>query len=413
MMIAGLVLLLGAAPGWTQPAINDSGDAMRNVAGGDEALQRITTGFDNTAFGFLALSHTTTGDSNTAFGKSALRFNTIGRENTAVGLAALGLNAGNGNTAVGGQALGKNTTGNGNTAVGSEALPSNTTGSQNTAVGPNALNGNTTGSDNTAVGHSTLADNTTGISDTAVGRAALLLNTTGSDNTAVGYIALQSNTTGSNNTAVGRAALDSLTAGSNNNIALGSIAGGALTSGSNNIYLGSDDGAAVESDTIRLGAFQDPQTRTFIAGIAGTPLAGSQVVVTSSGQLGILASSARYKRNIQAMGARSRGLFELRPVTFRYRQDPQGVRQYGLIAEEVGRVYPELVTRGRDGTVQSVQYQELIPMLLNELQRQQRELGELRAQSAALNSRLVQLEKTFHAGTLASRATPSHSLVSR
>ncbi len=99
-----------------------------------------------------------------------------------------------------------------------------------------------------------------------------------------------------------------------------------------------------------------------------------------------MASSARYKRDIQDMGDRSQGLFQLRPVTFRYKQDPQGQRQYGLIAEEVAKVYPELVTRGAKGEVESVQYRELIPILLNELQHQQQQVAELKAQNQSLRA---------------------------
>jgi hypothetical protein len=127
------------------------------------------------------------------------------------------------------------------------------------------------------------------------------------------------------------------------------------------------------------------------------------VVVTTSGQLGILASSARYKRNIETMGERSLVLFRLRPVTFRYKQDPQRMRQYGLVAEEVAEVYPELVRRGSSGAVESVQYYELVPMLVNELQRQRRELQELKAQNAVLSARLVRLEEAPHTASLASR----------
>ena len=157
-----------------------------------------------------------------------------------------------------------------------------------------------------------------------------------------------------------------------NNIVVGQFAGFNLTSGSDNIYLGAVNAAApaTESKTMRLG---EGQTSTFVAGIAGTPLSGSQVVVTSTGQLGIIGSSSRFKRDTQAMGQRSLGLLQLRPVTFRYKQDPKGTRQYGLIAEDVAKVYPELVTRGSNGEMQSVQYHELVPMLLNELQRQERE----------------------------------------
>jgi Chaperone of endosialidase len=203
---------------------------------------------------------------------------------------------------------------------------------------------------------------------------ALQLNTSGFLNTAFGERALINNISGSQNTAIGSAAL--INATGSNNIGLGVGAGGlALTSGTNNIYLGGV-APANESNTTRLGQIQ---TRAFVAGIAGTPVRGSQVLVTSTGQLGILASSARYKRDIESMGARSRRLFELRPVTFRYKRDPQRTRQYGLIAEEVAKIYPELVTRLSDGRAESVQYHELIAMLLNELQRQQRELGELKA----------------------------------
>ena len=176
---------------------------------------------------------------------------------------------------------------------------------------------------------------------------------------------------------------------------------------------------------MRLGAVQ---TRTFIAGITGVPVTGSAVVISTTGQLGIVTSSARYKRAIHAMGERSRGLLQLRPVTFRYKQDPQGQRQYGLIAEEVAAVYPELVTRGAKEEVESVQYHELIPMLLNEVQHQQQALGvqarqlsaqaqqltELKAQNerlqaalgqqtAAVAARLERLEGAARAATLVSR----------
>jgi hypothetical protein len=174
--------------------------------------------------------------------------------------------------------------------------------------------------------------NTTGGSNTAVGYAALFNNTVSNANSAIGLGALESNTTGSNNTAVGTSALFGSTTG-NNNIAIGSNAGLNLTSGSNNIYLGTSS-SANESNTMRLG---QGQNRTFIAGVAGTALSGSQVLVSSTGQLGILTSSARYKRDISAMGARSRGLFELRPVTFRYKHDPERTQQYGLICRGGGQ----------------------------------------------------------------------------
>src|SRR5207249_2785645 len=145
------------------------------------------------------------------------------------------------------------------------------------------------------------------------------------------------------------------------------------------------------------------QTRTFIAGIYSTTLASGSpkaVYINSSGQAGVLASSARYKRDIHEMGERSQGLYSLRPVTFRYKQDPQGQRQYGLIAEDVAKVYPELVTKGTDGRDESVQYHELIPLLLNEVQHQQQkmdaqaqQMAELQAQNARLQAVVGQMQQ--------------------
>jgi Chaperone of endosialidase len=226
---------------------------------------------------------------------------------------------------------------------------------------------------------------------------------------------------GDANTATDAYALYSPTTGFHN-IAVGVAAGGALTSGSDNIYLGNSGGTATESNTMRLGGVQ---TQTFIAGIGGVPVSGSAVLVSNTGQLGIQASSSRYKRDIQPMGAHSRGLLQLRPVIFRYKHDAQGERQYGLIAEEVVKVYPELVTRGATGDVEAVRYHEVIPMLLNEMQHQQRqlaaqaqELAALKAQNARLRAAVVQQQErdaalaarlerleaaAAHAATLASR----------
>ena len=322
----------------------------------------------------------------------------------------------NQNTAVGASALQNLTTGSQNTAFGASALQNNTIGGSNTASGYAALQSNTTGSDNTASGFGALAANSSGSTNTATGSRALFFNTTGVGNTASGHGALQNNTIGSSNTALGDAALGSNTIG-NANIAVGSAAGSTLTSGSNNIYLGSSAATATESATMRLGAIQ---TSTFIAGIAGQVVSNSAPVLidTATGQLGTLVSSLRYKSDIQSMGARSRGLYHLRPVVFRYAQDPQGERQYGLIAEEVATVYPELVTRNADGQVDAIRYHELTPMLLNEVQHQQKALGDqqrqlgaqareiaaLQAENAALAARLERLEAAAaRAATPASR----------
>jgi Chaperone of endosialidase len=261
----------------------------------------------------------------------------------------------------------------GNTAGGTGALQNTTGGVFNTADGFGALQNNTSGSVNTASGFEALFSSTTGSNNTAVGGFALFNNTLGLNNTASGVDALFSNTTGLNNTAVGGFALFSSTTGVNN-IAVGLGAGVLLTSGNNNIYLGNSGGTATESNTMRLGGV-GVQSQTFIAGIAGVPVTGSAVLISSTGQLGIQASSARYKHDIQPMGTRSQGLFQLRPVTFRYKQDSEGERQYGLIAEDVAKVYPELVTRGATGEIESVRYYEVIPMLLNEVQHQHRQLA--------------------------------------
>src|SRR5262249_32446741 len=165
--------------------------------------------------------------------------------------------------------------------------------------------------------------------------------------------------------------------------------------GDDTIYVGSPGGPATEPDALRLGC---PQTRAFVAGVAFTPVTRSKAVrIDGSGQLGILTSSIRYKRDVEAMGAGSQELFTLRPVIFRYKEDPDGIRQYGLIAEEVAKVYPELVTRTATREAEGVDYEALIPMLLNELQhqqqvqeRQQKELALLKAQQEWLMTELVQ-----------------------
>ncbi len=388
----GLVLLLGGTATWgSRPLTNDTSDGF-NTGGGYRALEANTSGYGNTAYGSDALSFNTTGFLNTAFGFVALTDNTTGSENTAIGSHALQANNADYNTATGSTALFLNSTGRNNTADGAWALLRNTTGSANTASGADALEFNTTGNSNTANGAWALYRSTTSSGNTASGFSALLFNTTGNNNTAMGFQALK-NSTGSGN------------------IALGMNAGVNLTSGNNNVYLG-NGGVASESSTLRLGG---GQTRTFIAGIAGKALSGSAVVINSSGQLGVVASSARYKRDIETMGPRSQDLMKLRPVTFRYKDDGTGLMQYGLIAEEVAKVYPELVVRKDDGTVESVQYHELTAMLLNELQHQQQALealktennrlkAELAQQNTTLAARLTKLEATVRAaGTFASR----------
>jgi trimeric autotransporter adhesin len=360
-----------------------------NTAAGYGALNGNTTGGYNTATGGDALFLNTTGSGNTASGAYALSYNTVGYSNTAAGYGALGSNtAGNYNTATGYSSLYSNTTGNYNTATGYLALQNSTTGNNNTATGWNALGANAnTGSNNTASGVFALGYNTTGNSSTATGHNALNDNTTGNYNTATGDSALAANTTGSNDTAVGYQALMNTTGSSN--IALGAGAGSAVVGGSNNIDIGST-GASGDNAVINIGTVGH-QTSAYFAGISNSNVSGAAVLVNSNGQLGVAASSRRYKEDIQDMGAASDGLMRLRPVTFRYKKpftDGSQPMQYGLIAEEVAEVYPDLVARSADGQIETVKYQLLDPMLLNELQKQKEQIRSLEERLAKLEAAL-------------------------
>jgi hypothetical protein len=287
----------------------------------------------------------------------------------------------NNNTAEGNDALFSLTTGSFNTATGESALNSNTAGSNNTATGAGALEANTIGKFSTATGIDALNSNTSGNNNTANGGAALEHNTMGSNNTATGVVALESNTTGNNNTANGVATLEHNTTGSNN-VALGFNAGVNLTTGSNNIDIG-NAGLAGEAAKIRIGK-QGTQNGTFIAGIFGVPITGSTVVVNSSGKLGVATSSARFKDAIKPMADASEAILALKPVTFRYKHelDPDGIRQFGLVAEQVEKVNPDLVARDAEGKVYTVRYEAVNAMLLNEFLKQHRKVQQLEATAA-------------------------------
>lgn len=383
------------------------GDA--NTAIGFEALYYNTSGFANTAGGYLALLHNTTGDDNTAFGSYsllanssglgntaygnyALNENTAGNFNTASGIAALQFNTtGDYNTASGASALASNKGGYYNTAAGFEALESNTGGYYNTATGSFALSANTSGESNTAAGFQALFSNTSGYFNTATGLAALYYNVTGTRNAADGAYALNANTTGAENAAFGHGALRSITIG-NANIAVGFEAGHILTTGSYNIDIG-NIGASSDNNTIRIGT-EGQQAKTHIAGIYdNTSVVGIGVVIDSSGQLGTVSSSERFKTDIAPIGSGTEKLQQLRPVTFHYKTDTQGTLRYGLIAEEVAKVYPELVVRDKNGRIDGVQYDELAPMLLNELQKEHAVVATLVAQHESDAAKLALLEQ--------------------
>ena len=325
----------------------------------------------NTAEGTDALLSLSSGTSNTAIGADALANNVSGNDNTAVGFQALLLATGNHNTAVGSEALFFDTSGHDNTATGFQALLNNTTGIENVASGAFALIKNQTGDFNTATGTGALQANIGGDANTATGTAALSDNTSGINNTANGINALFFNTTGGSNTAVGENALLNNRTGSNN-IALGATAGSNLTNGSNNIDIGAL-GAAGEANKIRIGR-QGTQNGTFIAGIFGVAVTGSQVVVASNGKLGVATSSARFKEAIKEMAKTSEPIFALKPVTFRYKKeiDPDATPQFGLVAEEVEKVNPDLVIRDKDGKPYTVRYEAVNAMLLNEFLKEHR-----------------------------------------
>jgi hypothetical protein len=274
-----------------------------------------------------------------------------------------------------------------NTAEGEDALFSLTTGVSNTAIGFEALFSNTIGSYNTANGIAALYNNT--VSDnTAAGAYALYSDTTGDDNTATGFDALYFNTVGRSNTGIGHDALLNNTTGTNN-IGIGDAAGSNLTTGSNNINIGST-GSGGESNTIRIGV-QGTQTATFIAGVSGTPIAGATgVAVSSSGQLGVRPSSARYKEAIQPMDNASEVILALKPVTFRYKKelDPRGIPQFGLVAEEVEKVNPDLVARDEQGKPYTVRYEAVNAMLLNEFLKARRQIDAQQKQIDALTAGL-------------------------
>ena len=329
---------------------------------GNNALSSNTTGYDNTAVGSEALSNNTNGIFNTAIGRNALSTNTNGFYNTAIGMSALFAN----------------TTAFYNTAVGTFALIANSTGASNTVTGSFALQNNTTGSDNTVTGAFALRSNTIGSNNTASGQASLSHNTTGSNNTAVGQNGLRSNKTGSSN------------------IGLGVNAGSDLTTGDNNIDI-ANRGVAGESNTIRIGK-QGTETATFIAGISGATVPdGVGVIVGSDGKLGTVLSSERFKDKVQPMDKASEAILALKPVTFRYKHelDPEGIPQFGLVAEEVETVNPALVARDADGKAYTVRYEAANAMLLNEFLKEHRKVQELESKFAAQQKNFESQQKLF------------------
>jgi trimeric autotransporter adhesin len=332
----------------------------RNTALGSEALQNNTTGGFNTAIGSQALVNNITGSFNTANGYFALASNITGSDNTANGSGALYSNKGSNNTATGSSALFTNTTGINNTASGSGALIRNTTGSSNTANAVGALSSNSTGFQNTANGVNTLYNNTTGFRNTANGNHALYSNAAGSNNTAEGFQALYYNT-------------------GSDNVGLGFNAGNSLTTGSGNVCIGSGVlGVANESNTTR------------IRNVYASAASGRAVYVNADNKIGTLVSSRRFKEQIEPMDKASEAILALKPVTFHYKKEIEsgGSVMFGLIAEDVEKVDPDLVTRNEKGEAETVRYEAVNAMLLNEFLKEHRKVEEQQATITELKKEL-------------------------
>jgi hypothetical protein len=341
------------------------------TAAGDHALQALTLGLGNTAIGTFSLFSVTTGNFNTALGAGALDLNTAD-SNTATGAAALLFNTtGTENTANGTAALEFNATGSQNTANGAFALFNNIEGNLNTANGDQALFNNTTGFRNTANGASALSNNTIGVQNTALGSEALLSNTTGNFNTAIGHNALANNTTGSNN------------------LVLGSNGGGITTA--NGVTCIASFGGNVTSSCF-IGQVRGKTTHNANA---------IPVVIDSADQLGTVSSSRRFKKEIKLMDSASEAILALKPVTFHYKSDETNTPQYGLIAEEVAEVSPDLVVSDDKGEIYTVRYDAVNAMLLNEFLKEHRRVQKQEAtiaqQRQDFDAALAQQRNDFQA----------------
>jgi hypothetical protein len=408
ILIPLLIVCFGLVPN-AQATDTDGALPLGNNANGIGVLTSLTSGAWNSGFGFEALNQNTIGNSNTATGLRALKSNTEGADNTANGTLALFSNTtGINNTAIGYGALYLNTSGAFHTAVGIGALqnciaPPDFAG--NTAIGGLALFSDTTGNFNTAIGAEALALNTTGGNNVAIGLDALVQNTSGSNamfsntegdfNTATGSFALFSNLTGNLNTAVGKNALVANTTG-DSNTALGNEAGSNLTTGIGNIYIGDgvQAGATNEPAFIRIGAasFEGIPYDTFISGIYQRPVgpAPLPVLCASNGKLTANASSRRFKHDIKPID-KSEAVLALKPVTFAYNNDTTNSLDFGLIAEEVAEVAPDLVIRDKEGKPFSVHYQGVNAMLLNEFIKEHRKNEEQGATIARLQKQVEAL----------------------
>ena len=403
------------------------------TAEGCNALSSLTSGAGNTALGWYSLFVDTThsyntavgagtlvlnnADSNTATGAAALLLNGNGTQNCAYGTDALvytghGVSGADYNNGFGAFALFNNTSGFTNNAAGNHALFENINGAGNTAFGDLALQNNDSsglahGNINTAVGAQALMSNVDGDSNNAFGYNALQ-NSNGLENNAMGAYALQNNASGAANVAVGDSAFLNSTSGSYSTVIGWHAGAGTGVNGDDDIYIGATSGPAsgAESNTIRIG---DPShvSACYIAGITGqTSSGGTAVFINASGQLGTLTSSARFKDDIKPMDKASESIFALNPVTFRYKKaiDANGTPQFGLVAEQVAKVNPDLVIRDPNGKPYTVRYEAVNAMLLNEFLKEHRTMekqqatielqeSQIKALTASLREQATQIQK--------------------
>jgi hypothetical protein len=356
LLLIALVLLCLAFASGAQAVVPapDGGYPGGNTAEGQNALFSLTSGGFNTAVGFVSLRSDTTASFKTGVGAGTLLANTAEQ-----------------NTATGAGALLSNTIGEANTANGAFALLNNTSGNNNTAIGDFVLFNNNVGSFNTANGVSALGSNTTGGTNTAIGTFALSINTEGSTNTAIGSGALSSNTTG------------------NGNIAVGFSAGTGVTTADSAICIGT------------AGSNQD--NSCYIGNIFAQEVAldGVAVLVDSLGKLGVQISSRRFKEDIKPMDKASKAILALKPVAFDYKADAHRTRCFGLIAEEVAEVNPDLAVRDKNGEILTVRYDQVNAMLLNEFLKEHHRVEELKSaltqQREHFEAAIVQQQKTTEA----------------
>jgi hypothetical protein len=369
-----------------------------NISMGFNSLEELTSGSHNIALGSKALIGDN-GNQNIAIGyesQASVYVSRITNDNIGIGYRSLNLNLADNNIGIGKQALENNISGTGNIAIGEFSSNLSQTGIHNTSIGSLTLRNNIASSQ-VAVGYNALNKNTSGFQNVAVGANTLELNQTGTIHTACGTLALSTLVAGDGNVAVGHSALK-LLIGDNNggNTSLGTRSLNNLSTGFANVAIGIDTGTnyvgsesqniliantgnVAENNTIRIGT-NVVHNRAFIQGISGTNIGGSgdPVLINSAGQMGTTLSSIKYKNNVHDMNNYSSKILDLTPRTFTYKNDDSNTLQVGLIAEEVEKIFPDLVIY-KNNEIESVRYQNLVPMLLNEI--------------IKLNNRVIALEK--------------------